>query len=149
MDEVELTRYSAAILCLATMPDLAHFLKAFQQQQQQQQQQPMKRYGFTMPAGKQQQFGDNKRWKKRSAALEQPTEEDIAEFNRELAELKEAYMDGVSNVTCVLMTLGALDNMFMINKEYFVNDMWRDVSLKQDLKNGMDFDVVVILFVAV
>ena len=128
MDEVELTRFRAAILCLTTMSDLALSLKAFQQQQQQQ---PMRNYGFTMPAGRQQQAGDNKRWKKRSAALEQPTEEDIAEFNRELAELKEAYMDGVSNVTCVLMTLGALDNMFMINKEYFVNDMWRDVSLKK------------------
>ena len=73
-----------------------------------------------MPAKK-----DNKRW--RRAALEQPTEEDIEEFNAELAELKEAYMDGVSNVTCVLMTLGALDNMFMVNKEYFVKDMWKDV----------------------
>lgn len=90
--------------------------KAFQQQSQQE---------LSSFAKK----SESKRWKR---AIEEPTEEDIAEFNAELAELKESYMDGVSNVTCVLMTLGALDNMFMINKEYFVNDMWKDIADRPD-----------------
>mgnify|MGYP001798515760 CR=1 FL=1 len=97
---------------------------AYQQQyqaymNQQQQQQPQQPQQYAMPYMQ-------KRWR-RAAAIEEPSLEDIQEFNADLAALKESYLDGVSNLTCVLMTMGALDNNFMVNKQYFVKDMWNEV----------------------
>lgn len=57
-------------------------------------------------------------------AVDPPTEAEMKQFAGHIAEFKEAKMDKMANLTCVMRKMGFLDSDLNINLDHFTKDMW-------------------------
>ncbi|TRY67106.1 hypothetical protein TCAL_07643 [Tigriopus californicus] len=64
--------------------------------------------------------------------MQRPNAEDIHKFGMDIADFKNFLSAGLSNLTCVLMTMGHLRKDFEVNEQYFMKDLWSQHAYNTD-----------------
>jgi len=60
-------------------------------------------------------------------------EEGVEEFLENFQDFKDSVSSKIANLTCVLTKLGKLDSNLQINMDFFNNQMWEQLNLKETL----------------